>query len=87
MSKYIVTTKEVHAYEFSIDAKSKEEALSLVAGGDGEQTHSDHDAGFSYLYSMDTDSWDVKEVGERDIPREMCQDLLNLIDKKKKNND
>ena len=73
MSKYIVTTKEVHAYEFSIDAESKEEALSLVAGGDGEQTHSDHDAGFSYLYSMDTDSWDVKEVGTQGFPVEIMQ--------------
>ena len=72
MSKYIVTTKEVHAYEFLVDAKNKEEAISLVSKGEGEEIYSDKDcglystpsAGFSYQYSLETDLWDVNIVGK-----------------------
>jgi hypothetical protein len=60
MSKYIVTTKEVHAYDFSVDADSKEEALKLVADGQGEEVE-EQDRLNSYLYSMDTDLWEVEE--------------------------
>lgn len=60
MSKYIVTTKEVHAYDFSVDAENMEEALKLVADGQGEEVE-EQDRLNSFLYSMDSDLWDVEE--------------------------
>lgn len=62
MNKYIVRTKEVHAYEFSVNAESKEEALKLVKQGQGEEVPNQDD---TFLYIMDRNLWDVEEEFER----------------------
>ena len=62
MNKYIVRTKEVHAYEFSVNAESKEEALKLVKQGQGEEVANQDD---TFLYLMDENLWDAEEEFER----------------------
>ena len=57
---------------FEIEADSQEEAEEQVRGLDVYQTLDDCDYNITY----------VDEIKERDIPSEMCQDLLDRMEKK-----
>ena len=57
---------------FEIEADSQEEAEEQARELDVYQTLDDCDYNITY----------VDEVKERDIPSEMCQDLLDRIEKK-----
>ena len=54
---FIVGVREVHVQPYRVLAETPEEAVRLVAGGDGDIL----DADFEYSHSLDTDTWTVKE--------------------------
>lgn len=64
--KYIVTRKEVYDQGVEIEARFKEEALRLVADGEGKV----NDDLFQYNRTLDTDTWTV-EVAERPLRMQM----------------
>ena len=55
--KYIVTTKEVHAYDFEVIAESAEDAKKKVDAGDGDPVCSQYDP---FLYRLGMDEWDAR---------------------------
>ena len=57
---------------FEVDADSEEDAEIQVREMDLYDTFADCDYNITY----------VDEIKERDIPQEMCQDLLDRIEKK-----
>tara|TARA_R100000152_G_C6628511_1_gene76867 strand:- start:395 stop:568 length:174 start_codon:yes stop_codon:yes gene_type:complete len=56
MKRYIVTIKEVHDQEIAVSAESEEQALDKAQGGNGDYVN-----GSLYQYSLDRDSWEVRE--------------------------
>tara|TARA_Y100000593_G_scaffold35861_1_gene69997 strand:- start:13 stop:186 length:174 start_codon:yes stop_codon:yes gene_type:complete len=56
VKRYIVTIKEVHAQEIVVSAVSEEQALAKAQDGDGDYAN-----GTSFEYSLDRDSWEVRE--------------------------
>ena len=68
--KYMVGVKIYNCFE--VDADSEEDAEMQVREMDVYKTLDDCDYNITY----------VDEVKERDIPSEMCQDLLDRIEKK-----
>ena len=68
--KYMVGVKIYNCFE--VDADSEEDAEMQVREMDVYKTLEDCDYNITY----------VDEVKERDIPSEMCQDLLDRIEKK-----
>ena len=68
--KYMVGVKIYNCFE--VDADSVEEAEIQVREMDLYDTFADCDYNITY----------VDEITERDIPSEMCQDLLDRIEKK-----
>ena len=56
--KYIVKIREVHISYLEIEAESHEEAISLVADGEGEQLLQE------YSHTLDPDEWSVEEKRE-----------------------
>ena len=56
MKRYIVTIKEVHAQEIVVSAASEEQVLAKAQDGDGDYAN-----GTSFEYSLDRDSWEVRE--------------------------
>lgn len=71
--KYIVGVKIYNSFE--VEADSEEDAEMQVREMDLYDTFSDCDYNIVY----------VDKITERDIPSEMCQDLLDLEDKKDNN--
>ena len=55
--KYFVERKEVWAQNVEIEANSSEEAIRLVADGEGDVRDSD----FIYSYTLEPDTWNVYE--------------------------
>ena len=55
--KYFVERKEVWAQNVEIEANSSEEALKLVADGEGDVR--DHE--FVYSHTLEPDTWNVYE--------------------------
>jgi len=72
MKKYQVGVKIFNSFE--VEADSEEDAEMQVREMDIYKTLMDCDFNICY----------VDEIRKRDIASEMCQDLLNLIDKKEK---
>ena len=68
--KYMVGVKIYNCFE--VDADSEEDAEMQVREMDVYKTLDDCDYNITY----------VDEIKERDIPSEMCQDLLDRIEKK-----
>ena len=68
--KYQVGVKIYNSFE--VDADSEEDAEIQVREMDLYDTFSDCDYNIVY----------VDKIAERDIPSEMCQDLLDLAEKK-----
>ena len=64
--KYMVGVKIYNCFE--VDANSEEDAEMKVREMDLYDTFADCDYNITY----------VDEIKERDIPSEMCQDLLNI---------
>jgi hypothetical protein len=54
--KYIVTTKEVHAYDWAVFAENAEDAKKKVNAGDGEPIPQDD----PFLYSLGVNEWDIR---------------------------
>ena len=53
MAKYMVKRREVHSQEISVVADSLEEALALVADGEGDEWE------MYYDYTLPVDQWTV----------------------------
>ena len=68
--KYMVGVKIYNCFE--VDADSEEDAEMQVREMDVYKTLDDCDYNITY----------VDKITERDIPKEMCQDLLDRINKK-----
>ena len=58
MPKFRVRVLEVHYQPILIEAETAEEALELVAEGDGTEEE------LEYGYTLETDSWTVCELQE-----------------------
>ena len=55
--KYIVSTREVHAYDYEVIAESAEDAKKKVDAGDGDPVCSQYDP---FEYRLGMDEWDVR---------------------------
>lgn len=55
MKTYQVVVKEVWRSYVSIDAESKEDAITRVKGGAGMEVETDYD------YTLESDTWEVFE--------------------------
>jgi hypothetical protein len=61
MTMYIVTVKEIHGQQFTVEADSFEEAIAMVKEGDGDIGH------MEYILTMDTDTWDVYDADADEV--------------------
>ena len=58
MKMFEVKVREVHVQPYSIEAKTKEEAIAIVQAGGGEII----EGGFEYSHTLDSENWTVEEV-------------------------
>jgi hypothetical protein len=56
MRKWIVTTKEVHTYDWAVFAENADDAKKKVDAGDGEPVPQDD----PFLHRLQVDEWDVR---------------------------
>ena len=56
MRKYIVTTKEVHSYDWAVFAENVEDAKKKVDAGDGDPVPQDD----PFLHRLEMDEWAVR---------------------------
>jgi len=66
MPEYIVSVMEVHRQDVQLQADSPEYAVMKVREGEG-----DFDAVAQYSYTLDPETWTVREVPETWIVREV----------------
>ena len=62
MSEFIVFMKEVWIQAVKIRAQTKEQAIDLVADGQGDFVESDN--GFEFSYTLSKDEWNVEESSD-----------------------
>lgn len=68
-NKYIVVTKEVHAFHYEVEADSLEEAKNIVQYTcEDEVLETRWSSDDPYLYSLEREDWDGWEVSSFDHP-------------------